>query len=358
MNNVLHVITTIEKGGAENQLLILAEAQVQAGMEVTILPLKGKDELRLKFEEIGAKVDLSLINKLFLKQIFIFSKKYKKYDGIIHAHLPKAEILVAITTVNQNTVFTRHNSEQFFPKAPARFSCLLSKVISRKLKFGIAISNAVLDFCLQNHEISSKTKMSVVYYGFTFDRYRNIDHRVKYDFGTVARLVPQKDIKTLLKAFSLLKEKGNNLKLVIIGDGEEKKALYDFAEKLHLNDSIYWAGRQENIINKISEMKVFILTSIYEGLGLVLLEAIASNTPILAANNTAIPEVLGDNFAGLFKTGDEVELSNLMERSLNSTFAIQLVTEYDSRVELFKVERMQEEISNIYLLTNSRKKTS
>ena len=349
MINVLHVITTIEKGGAENQLLILVEAQIQKGMQVIVLPLKGQDELSSKFEQVGAFVDLSFMNKLFINQIVLFRLKYGRYNGIIHAHLPKSELLVAFAAKYNRTVFSRHNAEQFFSKAPAIFSRMLSKLVSNKLRNGIAISNAVLNFCMQNSEISSKATMKVVSYGFPFEKYRNLRHHSnEYDFGTVARLVPQKDIETLLDAFALLTEKSDNLKLVVIGDGEQQKKLFDYAEKLKLNKSINWAGRQENIVQRISEMKIFVLTSIYEGLGLVLLEAIAANTPILAANNTAIPEVLGINYPGLFETGDAKELAVLMEKSMQSDFTALLISEYESRRKLFTVDKMIDEIVLVY----------
>ena len=68
-NKVTHLITTIERGGAEKQLLTLASEQVQSGLNVVVLYLKGKPDLRNEFEESGAEVNNLLVGKSFLKQI-------------------------------------------------------------------------------------------------------------------------------------------------------------------------------------------------------------------------------------------------------------------------------------------------
>ena len=66
-NKVTHLITTIERGGAEKQLLTLASEQVQSGIKVEVIFLKGKPELEKEFEESGVEVNKLLAGKNFLK---------------------------------------------------------------------------------------------------------------------------------------------------------------------------------------------------------------------------------------------------------------------------------------------------
>ncbi len=66
---VTHLITTIERGGAEKQLLTLASEQVQSGLNVLVLYLKGKPDLKNEFEESGVEVNNLLVGKSFLKQV-------------------------------------------------------------------------------------------------------------------------------------------------------------------------------------------------------------------------------------------------------------------------------------------------
>ena len=92
---VLHLITTINRGGAENQLLILAEEQIKNGLNVEIVPIKGSNELKNEFEALGAKVDSTILNKNLIRQILILRKKIRqsKSQYLVHSHLPRAEII-------------------------------------------------------------------------------------------------------------------------------------------------------------------------------------------------------------------------------------------------------------------------
>ena len=100
-NKVIHLITTIERGGAEKQLLTLASEQVQSGIKVEVIFLKGKPELKKEFEESGVKVNKLLAGTNFLKQITLLSKYLRKNPSPVHAHLPKAELLAAIVVANK-----------------------------------------------------------------------------------------------------------------------------------------------------------------------------------------------------------------------------------------------------------------
>ena len=105
-NKVTHLITTIERGGAEKQLLTLASEQVQSGLNVVVLYLKGKPDLRNEFEESGAEVNNLLGGKSFLKQIFLLSKYLRKNPSPVHAHLPKSELLAAVVIAKKYFVFS------------------------------------------------------------------------------------------------------------------------------------------------------------------------------------------------------------------------------------------------------------
>ena len=89
-----------------------------------------------------------------------------------------------------------------------------------------------------------------------------------------------------------------------------KQELQNLAEQLEIGSAVTWLGRTKKIPQFLSSIDLFVLSSKYEGFGLVLLEAMATGTAILAANNSAIPEVLGENYPGLFATYNSEELAN------------------------------------------------
>ena len=93
---LIHLITTIEFGGAEKQLLILARNQIKQGLEVEVFYLKGKPELKTKFEDLGVKVNSLLVDQPFIFQVTKFRKLIRRNKNFVHAHLPQAELVAAL----------------------------------------------------------------------------------------------------------------------------------------------------------------------------------------------------------------------------------------------------------------------
>ena len=357
---VTHLITTIERGGAEKQLLTLASEQVQSGLKVEVFFLKGKPDLKNKFEESGVKVNNLLVGKNFLRQIFLLSKQLRKNPSPIHAHLPKSELLAAIVVRNKHLIFSRHNAEPFWPGGPRIISNLLSKFVCKKASQGIAISNAVKSYLVKRGEIPTGYTIDVVYYGFQKDTSTNAagldlitnivtGQSSNYKIGTIGRLVPQKDYPTLLNAFSIILKSLPNTDLYVVGEGFLQKDLIELSKSLGINDKVHWLGKTEYIKEFLSKIDLFILPSKYEGFGLVLLEAMVAKKPIIAANNSAIPEVLGKTYEGLFSTGDVKALAQQIKTAIiDKNFSERLVQSYSSQINLFDPSEMNRNIKNVY----------
>ena len=357
---VTHLITTIERGGAEKQLLTLASEQVQSGLNVFVLYLKGKPDLRNEFEAVGVEVNNLLVGKNFLKQIFLLSKYLRKNPSPVHAHLPKSELLAAIVVTKKYLVFSRHNAEPFWPSGPRIISNLLSKYVCKRASQGIAISNAVRSYLIKRGEIPIGYTINVVYYGFQKNISTNAaglglitnimnGQRSNYKIGTIGRLVPQKDYSTLLNAFSNVLKSVPNTDLYIVGEGYLQKDLIELSKSLGADGKVYWLGKTEYINEFLSKLDLFILPSKYEGFGLVLLEAMVAKKPIIAANNSAIPEVLGKSYDGLFSTGDVNALTRQIKTAITgNNFSERLVQSYASQLSLFDPSEMNSNIKNVY----------
>ena len=113
-------------------------------------------------------------------------------------------------------------------------------------------------------------------------------------FGTIGRLVPVKGHIYLLEAFSLIRDKYPEVLLVIIGGGRLARDLYAKADELGLNGRVVFTGRIENAARLLLSFDTFVLSSLEEGLALVLLEAMIAKLPIISTNSGGIPEVLGN----------------------------------------------------------------
>jgi glycosyltransferase involved in cell wall biosynthesis len=323
--SILHVITTIDRGGAENHLLELARAQVKKGHKVTVAYLKGAAEQKENFRSAGVEVIAG--GKNFFTQ---FAKIHKLARSglypIIHAHLPQAELTCLGIP---NHIISRHNTEPFVPGAPKFISSFIARTCTYRSTV-IAISDAVKNYIIENAMIASRISISVVYYGINhqdfqlhdFDRekWRQQEFNCEpedFVFGTISRLVPQKDLQTLINAFSKI-SKEIMCKLVMVGDGVQRNELEKLVKSLNLESKVHFLGKRLDVPEFLHGIDAFTLTSKYEGLGLVLLEALASEVPIIAARNSAIKEIVNDDVALMFETSSVIQLETAMKELINN----------------------------------------
>ena len=354
MKSVFHLITTINRGGAENQLLILVKEQIRQGFEVHVVYLKGEPELRADFVASGALVHSELASLSPLVQPFKFGKLIREKNAIVHAHLPRAE-LVALLTLKKFQLFTsRHNAEPFFPGAPRVVSNLLSHLVEiRSIKI-IAISNAVKNFLVLRGEITHSENIEVVHYGY---RMRNGGNAAResetgqiFRLGTISRLTDQKDIPTLLSAFLEYRAGSPASALSILGAGPLESELKNLAKSLGISESVDFLGRSSQIYDFLSGLDAFILTSKYEGFGMVLLEAMDAGIPVIASNNSAIPEVLGNDFPGLCTTGESKEFCQKINLLNDPVYRKLILDKQSARLQLFGAEVMSQKINQVYAL--------
>jgi len=135
------------------------------------------------------------------------------------------------------------------------------------------------------------------------------DHH--FIFGTLGRLVKAKDQNTLIHGFSLIKTQCPNAKLIIIGDGILEENLRHSIKNLRLEKDIILTGYIHQGFSLLKAFDIFILTSIKEAFGRVLLEAMIAKIPIIATRTHGIPEVVGD--AGiLINAANPTELADAM----------------------------------------------
>ena len=115
--------------------------------------------------------------------------------------------------------------------------------------------------------------------------------------GHVGRFTNQKNHSFLIEIFKGLYEKNKKYKLIMIGSGELENSIKKKVEKLDLNKNVIFAGFQNDVNNYMQAMDLFVFPSLYEGLGLVLVEAQASGLPCFATKGTIPIDVkITDNF--------------------------------------------------------------
>lgn len=172
--------------------------------------------------------------------------------------------------------------------------------------------------------------------------YFNFDDK---DFSIVAigRLTKQKNFKLLIKCFDQVLNLKKNSKLFIIGEGEQRNFLQKLIEKKKLSQKIFLLGFQKNVFNYLKNANLFILSSLWEDPGWVLMEAAMCNTLILSSNCRNGPkEFLEDNRGGVlfennsiqdflskFKQITELDQKQIIEKKFFSKKKAKLFTNFN-----------------------------
>jgi glycosyltransferase involved in cell wall biosynthesis len=311
---VMHLITTIEAGGAEKQLLILCQGQRKLGYEVHVVYFKGKPDLASQFVSLGVILhDLSHYG--VLTTIYNLRKLSKCFKpDLSHSHLPRAEIFGLFISLGQKRIVSRHNSEGFWPKKWSLASKLLSRLVLSRSHVCICISESVRNFMLTSKEVSKRTSLIVVPYGF-YPRQRTNPGRSSPNIEKeaikilcIARLEPQKNLPTLFIALNVLKSSGIEFQLSLLGDGSLRESLLVLADDLSIASQIDWRRRVLDVTTLYDTHDLFILPSLYEGFGLVYLEALDARIPIITSRNEAALEIFGRNYPGFFEIGSAGDL--------------------------------------------------
>jgi glycosyltransferase involved in cell wall biosynthesis len=120
-----------------------------------------------------------------------------------------------------------------------------------------------------------------------------------YVVGTVGRLEPQKGHVVLLQAMRELADACPEARVLLIGGGSQEQALRGAADDLGLADRITFTGERRDVPALMAALDLFVLPSLWEGLPLVLLEAMASGAPVVATRVGGVPEVVSDGATGI-----------------------------------------------------------
>lgn len=146
----------------------------------------------------------------------------------------------------------------------------------------------------------------------------------------------QKDFTTLIEAYAeLIKEKKIEKKLVIIGDGPDKKRLEKMVQEMGVENNVYFLGKKENPYIWMKNSKCFILSSKFEGFPTVLIEALILRTPVISSNcKTGPDEILESGKYGyLFEIANKDELKTKILAKPIINQKIEWLYKFDTNIE-------------------------
>lgn len=375
-NRILFVTNDLEIGGVQRLLIDLIKNMDREKYDPIVVLVCGAGPLIKELKELSVPCLLfpCIRRNLMFKwlnpfQIILLSYWIRRHHiDICHTHLFLGNMIGRIAAFLARCpviISTEHNT--YLDKG--KISQFIDRTLAPLCKTIVAVTGAVADFTAEQ-ELIPRHRFSVIYNGIDikyFDKtdtdaiqlrqQLNIpeDHII---IGSVGRLVPQKDYRLLLQSFYHFYKKHPKSKLVIVGDGNQMETLQKYTQELSISEKVYFAGFQKDIRPFLAMFDIFITTPRYEGLGLVILEAMTTGVPVVAASVGGIPEIVQREKTGLLVDGRNPEhFSNAILRIMeNKDFRDVLVTQAKQRVEEhFSIERMVCNYQNLYerlLLSN------
>lgn len=169
--------------------------------------------------------------------------------------------------------------------------------------------------------------------------------------GTCARLVPVKSLETLLRAHVSVVARYPQARTVVIGDGPERAALEALTATLGVGDSVTFAGYRSDVRSLVPGFDVYANTSLYEGVSLTILEAMAAAVPVVATRNGGNPEVVVDGETGFLVPDGAPGVADAITRLAADPVRRRAMGDAGRRrLEThFSLERMVEEYAAAYL---------
>jgi glycosyltransferase involved in cell wall biosynthesis len=332
-------------GGIAKHLLALGKIAKLNGHKLYIGFPKKKDwqnELELNSQVI---IIPEIENALWSRYRRIIRDICRTYSiDIIHIHFDFSQtfsLSLSIKKWNIPTIYQWHNppiplNELLTPQNELRgkikkfYSGLVARFTDyRTISHHITISNEIKNL-LDNNGWVKKWKITLLPNGVSPVMFNGINPIPKTKnvpiIGSVANFRPEKDHFTLLQAFSILLKRGLNSELWLVGEGPTRPYIKKIAEELGIESKLRFIGTVSNPDEFYQQFDIFVLSTHYEGQGLVILEAMSFGLPVVATRISGVPEVVTDGVNGLLvnhKDPDDLALA-LQKILTNKSLYVQL----------------------------------
>jgi len=360
--NILHLITKLPIGGAERVLLNTVRNLDSRKFNSVVCCIMEEGELANEVKQLNVPlITLNLMAKKgWDKQVVPALCKIIKEKNIdlIHSHLYHANQYgrIAANKLNLPVIITVHNSYKQL-KFHRR---VINWYLGRKTAAIIAVSDEIKQDIIFWDHISEK-KIYVIANGIDIQRAQSslskkearaklgLDQQ-KFILVCVGRLEKQKGHKYLLEALPLLNKENINPLCLFVGEGRERSNLEEQAKQLDVLPQVRLFGARNDVADILKAADLYLMPSLWEGLSLALLEAMAANIPIIASDVSGMKQVLGDDFGIRIPPAQPSAIATAIVDALNNPDKVKQRAEYAAEFvsKNFCDQRMAENIAALY----------
>lgn len=283
---ILHILNTNKYSGAENVAITIIN-EMKNDNEITYVSPEGDIREYLKKN----KINYEPIKKISMKEIRRVIKKYN--PDVIHAHDFTASIISSLVRGKVKLISHIHNNYPWMKRINLKtIMYLISTIRYNKI---LLVSKSVLE----EYVFKKYIKQKAIVIGNPIDISKTINMAEKetineyYDLAFIGRLANQKNPLEFIEIVNELNKK-MNITAVMMGAGYKEKECKDLIEKYNLKNVIQLKGFLKNPYAVLKNCKILCITSIFEGFGLVAIEALSLGKPVIATNVGGLPTIVNE----------------------------------------------------------------
>jgi len=301
---ILHLIPDLGLGGAQRMLTYAAAAVDRDRYRLQVAHWGKASALQAELERLGVPVRRLEGGPSLLRLARSFGRQVRLLrPDVVHTHLFDADLIgiLAARALGVRRCCATIHSFSFFavPRHRWRYRWLLGPLVGRFL----AVSRALADYLVQECRLPV-SRVRVVANGIDTARFAPATMARPQStpgptVGVLTRLDARKGLPYLLQAMALIRTDFPNARLLIGGDGGDRSALEQEARSLGLTGRVEFMGAVSDSAHFYRRLDLFVLPSLDEAFGLVLLEAMAAGLPVVGTRVGGVPEILEDGSQGL-----------------------------------------------------------
>lgn len=338
--NVVRIIARLNVGGPARHVTLLNTGLEARGHD-TVLMFGELDEGEASLESLarasGIRVTCephlgrSIVPTSDLRAFLsVLRLLFRERPDVVHTHTAKAGALGRAAALVYNATrrrraralvvhtFHGHVFEGYFSPAMNRVVRVVERVLASASDVIVTISPRQRHDIVDRFGVAPSHKTVVVPLGLDLDTLLGLDRGAAARpstygsaddivVGYAGRMVPVKDVPTLLKAFAAAQAAVPALRLVMAGDGPGRPAAEALAGTLGIADRITWAGWVSNLADFYAALDIFALSSVNEGTPVAAIEAMAASLPVISTAVGGVPDVVEHGASGLLAPSGDVE---------------------------------------------------
>ena len=330
--SICHLFPALPLHGAENHFLTLARQLDPAKTKNSICLISAEGELVKDFRAMGIPVTLIQKKNRYDISIIWRLRAYLKTGGfeVIHSNLFTANLwgrlaafgLKSAYVVTVHSIHSRHNPRQ------ARIEAFFDRLLVNSTDLLICVTKEVKASMHRDVRLPL-TKLTTIENGIDFPEQKDIPSKIeaRHTLGisenarvlvVIGRFSTPKNHLIFINAIPEVRETFPDLKVLLVGDGEKETEVRKAIIEHHLENTVLLLGLRRDIPIILAASDIMVIPSIWEGLPIVMLEAMAAGTPVIATRVGGIPDAMTHGVTGLLTSPDAPSLSKTMIEGLSN----------------------------------------